>query len=340
MQEKTIEANSGYLIFLDNVRIDKYVKNFATSIACDGSIGFANVDLIYAPSFNGIPGIGKGLEDGIPNMTNLYIFVKNVFNGEYIKIFEGNVVQKNFRKTHGNYSFSINAADYMNALNKIIVPLIIPVVSGVIAPADILKWKSKGIDISTIDPIASISDIGFKNKTIAQYIDQLRTSIDKSNTFFSRTYAHNSNSVNVWDNAIGRIKVMGDIDPNLVAEDVFDVNILSNSTSTNTMFVHINDIAKNFLFEFYQDRDGEIRIKPPFWNQGVLVSHIIDSSLISDYNESTDYQGYISRLTTVGGTSDAMKNIDTRDMTIAAPVLGYVGNLVDSSKEYAQASEL
>lgn len=338
MIEKTIEAVPGYLIYLDNVRIDKYVKSWRTSIACDGSIGSATVDMIYAPSFNGAPGVKDGLEDGIPNMTNLYIFVKNVFNGKYIKVFEGNVISKNFHKANGNYSFSFSAVDYMNILNKIIVPLIRPVADQVIMKADVLKWKTKGIDVNKVDSLSSVSDLNFKNKTITQYIDQLKSAINKSNAFFSSNYSRDRNNINLWDNVLGKINIMGDIDPNLVAEDVFDANILSNATSTNTMFVHLNDITKNLMFEIYQDRDAQIRLKPPFWNQGVLYSHVIDSSLISDYNESTDYNNYVSRITAIGGVSDAMANVDSQGQTIAAPVLGYVGNLQDAGREFAEAS--
>lgn len=316
--EKSIEGIPGYLIYFDDVRVDQYVRSFSTNISCDGSMGTANLDMIYIPSFYRDD---KG-NDGIENMTNLRIFIKNMFNDKYVMVFEGNIKGKSLTKSGSGFSLSFSAVDYMTWLNKVAVPISLSEVANVSAGAK-LQWKARGIDVNSVSKIIPRGAAEFKGKTLAQYIDMMIEITTRLNKIFS-----DANTVAVWDNVIDRLHLMGDISSSLIQSQVMDFVITSSVTSVNSMYVGLNDIAKNLLFEFYQDRDGIIRIKPPFWNQKILYDHIIDSSLIMSFNENTNWNNYITRIIIQGGINDDLSNtpgFDELQASMLTPTGCYIG---------------
>ena len=145
----------------------------------------------------------------------------------------------------------------------------------------------------------------------------------------SKTYS-DPNSVANFDAAADRVEVMGDISQTLVRDRVMDFVIDTNSTFADTMYVALHNAAGNLLLEFYQDRDGIIRLKPPFWNEGVLRSHIIDPLMIVSAQEQTNWLNFYTRVITTGGTEEWVQNEAKVDFL--TPVGVYVGNLADKSK--------
>lgn len=412
-------SKSRYAIFFDNVRVDQFVKGFSVNLQIDGSIGQANIEMIYVPDFYKIthdfnnilvsrgtetstsggttsqtsspstinfsswPVLKKGSkgeyvkelqkvlmdmgysevtwidgifgsktqsavyrfqrdnslkyidgivgsetktamqraykptsgtnskttatastglsyinDDGIENMTNVKIFIKNMFNGLYVQVFDGNIRAKTLTKSGGEYTLSFIAYDYVNWLNRTIAPIAIPLDSS-LTNGDLLKWKAQGIDPSKVKSKPTMSDINFKGKSIAEMWSDITANTIRGNNLYT-----DPNSVAAWDNAINRVKIMGDIAENLRDAQVIDFMINNSATSANSIYVLMNDTMKTILFEFYQDRDGIIRIKPPFWNENILTNHVIDSSLIISYTESTNWNNYYTRVIATGGLEE------------------------------------
>lgn len=324
IKERYLEGFPGYVIFFDNVRMDAFIKSFQVNLSCDGSINSASFDFIYLPDFYKIekydPETGDitSVEDGIENMTNVKVFIKNMFNNKYIMVFDGNIRSKNRTKTPGGYSLTFAAQDYMTWLNRTIVPIAVPL-EGSIVDGDRVKWKAQGIDIDNLPGVVPISDGVFRGKTLTEFINQMKDTTLKTNAFYSST-----DGVAYWDGTQNRIKIMGDIDSELIKNKVIDFTVTSSATFINSMYVGINDIAKNLMFEFYQDRDGYIRIKPPFWNEHVLYDHIIEPLLIMSIAENSDWSNYFTRTLVTGGIEEWEEDLEGIDRAFVTPCGAYV----------------
>jgi peptidoglycan hydrolase-like protein with peptidoglycan-binding domain/cell wall-associated NlpC family hydrolase len=439
IKDTIIEGNPGYLVFFDNVRVDKFVRDFSVNLSVDGSIGTATINMLYVPDLDKIihkvnqsliqtttekssvtttsttqsddyginswpnilkkgstgnavkqlqqwlldlgysevkwadgifgsmttsgvmkfqrdngcsadgivgpqtkgalktkiksststssttnnQGITLVVDDGVENMTNVRIFIRNIFSRQYVQVFEGNIRAKSTSFSGGEFYLSFQAYDYMNWLNRTICPIAVPL-DNTLTPGDRLRWKAQGIDINKVKTVPLVKDISFKGKNISQMWQQISDQTLSANSLYNT-----KDSVASWDNVLNRIAVMGDIDENLRNAQVMDFMVSNAVTSVNTIYVLMNDILKTLLFEFYQDRDGVIRIKPPFWNENVLTNHVIDGSLIINFSESVNWNNYYTRIIATGGL-DEWEQTDTSSNTLEqsllTPVVAYASN--------------
>jgi len=295
---RKIEGVPGYIIFFDNVRVDPLITNFSCDHSNDGSIGRANIEMIYMPELD-VTTSGGVKVDAIDNMTNCKIFIKNIFTNKYSLVFDGNIRGKSVTKTPNGNSLSYVAIDHMEALNKTTAPLSVPLTSSVGSTHTMFKLKAQGIDADKITAINSEAKLQFKDKNMQEILDMLKETTLKHNKIFS-----DPEGVSYWNDSSGRIKVMGDINKKLMASEALDYKLNSNVLSAETMYVMLNDILQKLLFEFYQDRDGYIRIKPPFWNEGIPVNHVIDPSIILSVSENKTWERAYSRVVTTGGVTE------------------------------------
>lgn len=337
MYERSIEGVPGYLVFFDNIRVDQYVTGFRTNISLTGGIGTASLDMIYVPDFyqptSSELATDSVIEQGFENMTTVRIFSKNMFNNRYIQIFEGNLRSASRMRTRNGYSLSFAVSDYMTWLQRTIVPLAIPASASYKDQLDILRWRAQGIDTNTVPTVVSSNEILFKGKNLKNYVSEIVTRTLKNNKLFADT-----NTIASWDNPSGRIYLMGDIDPELVESQVIDFVLVTSATSLNSMYVAFNDIARNLMFEFFQDRDGIIRIKPPYWNEGIMRDHVIDPALILSVSEDSDYSNMYTRVVVAGNIEEYQKDTEMDISGMITPAVVYVGDTVDSKKEYTARS--
>ena len=339
MRERSFDGTSGYLIFFDNLRVDEYITNFRTYISLSGGIGSASFDMIYAPSFyqpDTSDLVTKSiLEQGFEYMTNVRIFNKNMFNNRYIQVFEGNLRGMSRTRVPNGYRISGSVTDYMTWYNRTIVPLAIPAQAVYQDQVDILRWRAQGIDTSSVSTITNNEEISFVGKTLKQYMSMIIEKTLTNNKLFS-----DANTVAAWDNPSGRIYLMGDIDAQLVESQVIDFVLTTSATSLNSMYVAFNDITRNLMFEFYQDRDGIVRIKPPFWNGAILRDHVIDSSMVVSVSEDTDYSRMCTRVC-VSGNLEEWENTDVTQSIIGmlTPAVVYVGDTEDYTSSYTARSD-
>lgn len=256
-------------------------------------------------------GLSPTLDDGIENMTNVRIFVKNIFNGKYVQIFGGDITSKSTTYTGSEKSISFQAQDFMNWLTRTVCPVAVPF-DGTLQIADRLKWKAQGIDLDKVQSVNSIKDVSFKGKTLSQTWQIISNQTMAANKIYS-----DPNTVSAWDNALNRVVVMGDIDEGLRKAEVVDFMITTSTTQINSTYVMMNDILRTLMFEFYQDRDETIRIKPPFWNEHVIKNHVIDPSMILSFTESTNYNQMYTRVIATGGLEEYHKTEGLDDFTVS-----------------------
>lgn len=335
----SLEANPHYIIYFDNVRVDEFVKSWTVSLSCNGNIGTAEIEFVYLADLAYTAASVEDITDSesimkmlgvIDNMTNVKIFVKNVFSQKYQLIFDGNIKGKSSSKSQGAKSLVFRATDYMAWTNRTIAPIVIPYTQST-HPSDKFIWEAQGIDVSKVMDIAQRDIIGFKGKRLEEIINTVITQALAANKIYS-----SKKGVAYWDGIWDRMDLMADIDPDILNKNVLDYIISPNQGNVDTMYVLLNDIFAKLMFEFYQDRDGIIRIKPPYWNEPVLKSHIIDPSLIINQSESSDYDNYISRVVITGGLDENYQTAGDYATKLWTPTGAY---LSDGTWETVQKSD-
>lgn len=287
----------------------------------------------HLKSVDAVEGLNEGIsvtnDDGIEYMTNVRIFVKNIFTQKYVQIFGGNISAKSSSFTGKDKVLTFQCQDFMAWLTRTICPIAVPF-DDTLTKADKLKWSAQGISIDSpqIQKVTSVNEITFKGKSLSQVWQQLSSQTISINKLYTT-----KDSVASWDNAINRVVVMGDIDPNLRKKQVVDFMLSSSQTSVNSIYVMMNDIVRTLLFEFYQDRDETIRIKPPFWNDHVLNDHVIDPSMLLSYTETSNYENMFTRVCATGALDEWMNSSSGNSITekMLTPVAVYTSSGVSSN---------
>lgn len=295
---ETLYGSSDFAVFFDDTMINDLVISFSTNGYVNGVASSATINCIYSEAFYKIKNYdadGNLIQEmhGIDYMTNVKIFIKNVVTNLYHMVFDGNLTGKSLTKSNeGQISLSFSAEDYMHYLDKTIVPIAVPLQFG---SSERVKWKAQGINLETVAKYQNESNRRLLDKNIKGLIDECISTSLSNNAFFS-----DKEGVTYWDAPTDRLKVMGDISERLRAARIIDYIVTSDGTSVSSMYVLIGSLANSLMFEFYQDRDGIIRVKPPFWNEGVLKDHIVMPSFISSYEETTDFTKMYTRVVTQG----------------------------------------
>ena len=324
-----LQAVYNWLIYFDDVRIEDIVKTWSVNISSNGSIGTANIELLYFQELafdannsmlSSINSDMKNMLGVIDNMTNVKIFMQNVFSDKYQLIFDGNIKSKNVVKSPTGNSLSLQAVDYINYMNKTIAPICLPVTLDT-HPSDKFILEAQGIDTSKVLTLQTRDMINFKGKSIKQILSLICTQALAANKIFS-----DRAGVSYWDGIWDRMDLMADIDKKILESEVSDYIIDANASNINTMYVLLNQVLEKLLFEIYQDRDGVIRIKPPYWNQPVLKSHIIDPILISNMTENYDYQEQLSRVIITGGLDEDYQTNNDYAKYLWTPIGCYMSN--------------
>lgn len=320
INNSVVVGNEGFAIFFDCVRVDQFVTDYSVSLGTNSTIGSATINMIYVPDLDRIihaksktelgllnvikdaGGTYGGADNGVEYMTNVRIFVKNVFTGKYVQIFGGNLIGKSTTMSGSEKRLSFQCQDYMNWLNRTVCPIAVPFDQS-LSLGDRLKWQAQGIDLDKVNKVNSIADITFKGKNLSQTWQTISQQTIAANALYS-----DPESVAHWDDAINKVVVMADIKEDLRVAEVIDFMITSSVTQVDTVYVMMNDILNTLMFEFFQDRDEVIRIKPPFWNEDVLKSHVIDPSLILSITQSSDFTRMYTRAIATGGLDEWHKN--------------------------------
>jgi len=343
-----LRGNHDYKIFFDDIQVDHLVESYSCTISCNGSYNSASITMIYHPDLDRIThNLNKDnvisynlnladnekrvftIDDGVENMTNIRIFVKNIFSGRYIQIFEGNVRAKRSSIIDGERSITFVAYDYMNWLNRILCPWTVSINSEIFAP-DLLQWAAYGIKISDA-VIANSTTNQYENKALS-----LAVAINRAIQFsyLNNIFLSEEDSVLAWDKPLLRFDLMGDISEKLRNESFWGNVIETTVTRTDSFYLKLQQILNNLIFEYFQDRDGIIRIKPSFWNMDVLKNSVIDSSMIQSFNDETNWNNFYTRMVCKGEADQ----IYTDDATMFTPtaVATFKGAVTSKSKEAAQ----
>lgn len=320
-------SSHDYMIFFDDVRVDQFVTNWSCNVSATGDYGEASITTIYVPDFDKIihkPNseniiqyrlkTSQGakserafyIDDGIENMTNVRIFMKNIFSGRFVQVFEGVLRGKNSGFSKGQRTLTFMAYDYMNWLNRIICPWSIAI-NDAIWDNDMINWAAYGIDaVAAKSHYATTNETNGRGMSIAQALNKVILY-----TYLNNAFMQDDNSVMAWDQPLFRLTLMGDISEKLRNENFWGYTVQTQATHVDTFYLKLQNILQNLMFEYFQDRDGLIRIKPAFWNSDVLKNSIIDSSMIISLSDSVNWNNFYTRVVCTGGTNQVFDSANT-----------------------------
>lgn len=302
-----LEGNLDYAIYFDGIRVDHLIRSWNSSLNIYGGYGTANFDLIYF----------RELFENLDDWTDVHIFVKNIFTQKYEVVFCGNIRTYSRQISRQTKSFSIGAVDGLIWFNKVPVPIYYAIDDALDVNQKFL-WAAQGIDYDAINSFATVASLQFNDMDIETMIREIFKMIKEGYAVFSE-----QDSVLSWAKIQERIKVMSDIDEKLRQGRILEYIVRGTSSVVSTIYVLLNDILSQLTFEYYQDNDGMIRIKQPFWGEDILKNHVIDPMMITNLSQFIDWDKRVSRVITHGG-ADPWQQEGSNVTSILIPMGAYI----------------
>ena len=282
-----IVQTSDYRIYFDDVRMDPYIKQWSAGCGLQASDATASLTMYRT----------KKLEEWKGYLTQVRVFALNVFSGKYCIVFEGEITNRNWsdaRVDTGEITFSCKG--FYHWLN---VP--IPMIIGMEETMDHIRkfeYAASNIDVEAVEEIYSTrADLIMKDKPIKDIIETL---FDKLYT----GYYLSDDSTFTWADLKNRFKIMGDVVKEYRDAGYLDTLTFIRTTQIETFYVYLTNVLTMLMFEFYQDRDGALRVKTPSWSDDILKAHILDESIIQSASGFNDWENEPTRVLVKGGPQD------------------------------------
>jgi 3D (Asp-Asp-Asp) domain-containing protein/murein DD-endopeptidase MepM/ murein hydrolase activator NlpD len=284
-----IVQTSDYIIYFDNVRVDPYVLSWNTTLGLSAGEAGGSVTMYKSAS----------LMRWKAFLTQVRIFVKNIFTGKYAMVFEGEITNRSWddsRADSGRVSYQLQG--FFHWLN-IPIPLMVNTTEA-LNSLKTFEFEAQGINVNAVSSLfKNQEEISLRNKTIKEIVDYL---FEKMNQGYYNSAQDDSTFA--WSAIKERFKVMVDINKSYRSGGFLDIFTLINSTQVQTFYVYLNEILSQMMFEFYQDRDGAFRIKNPSWADDILKNHIIDESLVARITGMDNWAQEPTRVLAIGGSTD------------------------------------
>ena len=278
-------VSPGWDIRLGGKDISADVVNFSVNLSLNGGSASASVSLV-----KNFPTISP--------FTSLNIKMKNMHGAnEMIQVFNGIIVGQGKSRTPTVENATYAASDYTFLLNGLVTPLAIPLKSR-FTPTERLRWLASGINIDNIDVLAQGTKINFRETNIGGVINTLRSAAS-NNVLINNAHVKE---------AMNRLDLFADIPKALMQTQLMDLSISPDALKVDTFYVLLNDIVRKVMFEVFTDRDGRIKIKPPWYSHGYNQNYAISPEILSNYSVRTDYQNITTRVITIGALAGWQTN--------------------------------
>ncbi len=322
----TLEGSSDYIIFFDDQHVQRFVTGFSVTMSANGSIGEAYIEMVYADAFM-----------DIEYMTDVKIFVKNMFNGRYKMVFDGQLHGRQVSMSPTGRSITFIAYDFMYWLQRLPVPLLLGMTDR-IGKNTQLSWVARGVDVRAVQLAIMAGAATFAGKNMRGTIEEMFKYIDASLAHSEDYSSPDKNNLYRWIGIKNKIRVLSDFDPALKDNSMIDLfykgNIMENA------YVLLNGIAAGVGYEFYQDTDSIIKIKEPFWHDGIIKPFVIDPAIIIDFNEDTRWDNKCTRILALGGAEQALESSMSGGTELDLFVPGVVYVAGDSDSYYITSDDM
>lgn len=282
-----IIQQADYRIYFDDVRMDPYIKSWTAQCGLNASDAQATVTMYRT----------KALEQWKAYLTQVRIFVRNVFSNKFSIVFEGEIASRSWQEQRndvGTIEFSCMGFSHWLDIS---LPLMI---GSEDALDQITRFKYEAMDIN-VDGVTKLFE---SNAQLMQETNPIQSIINNLiQAVYAGYYSLNDSSFQ-WADLQKRFKVMADIITQFRDSGFLDAFTFTRTTNIQSFYVYLNQVLTQLMFEFYQDRDGALRIKTPSWGDSILKAHILDESVVSNANGYNNWDNEPSRVLAVGGKVD------------------------------------
>lgn len=307
-----LEGHSDFIIFFDDQQVQRFVKSFSTNVSTFGSQGEATIELVFSEAF---------LQ--IEYLTDVRIFVRNMFSGKFRMVFDGQLHNRRVSITQHNKSIVFTAYDYTFWMERIPVPILFSVEHS-LNQLQSLSWAAKGINHHKVEFILPEGDMVLAGKNLEETIRTMFQKIDDAMVYHAGATEPDYNNIYSWTGLSSRIRIISDVDRTLRENNVVD--FVYDGSYVENMAVFLNGIISKLGYEMYQDIDAIIKLKEPFWYEGILKNFVIDPLLVIDMNEVTNWDAECSRVLVVGGADEMLSgDMDPMSRSMYTPAGVYIG---------------
>lgn len=283
---------SDYRIYIDNVRVDPYIIDWNSRLGLFASDATAAITLYRSPALDKIK----------PYLAQVKIFARNIFTKKFAMVFDGEIINRSHsssRANVGTVTFAVRG--YYHWLN-ISVPLMINTYDEFVN-AKRFMYEAQNINTENIlKNFITQKDMLFKEKTIPQIIDLLLEQIHTG--YFD--LGKNETAFDFVD-LKNRFKVLGEMNETFRQAGFLDTVTFVTASQIDSFYVYLNEMLSQMMFEFFQDRDGTFKIKPPSWSENILKNHVLDEFLVQNVSGMSNWDSEPTRVLAKGGTSELLQ---------------------------------
>lgn len=318
-----IIQQADYRIYFDDVRMDPYIKSWTAQCGLNASDAQASITMYRT----------KALEQWKAYLTQVRIYVRNVFSNKFSIVFEGEITDRNWTEQRNDVgTISYTCQGFYHWLD-ISIPLMI---GSEDALDQITRFKYQAMDIN-VDAVTKLFE---SNAQLMQNSQPIRNIIDNLFTAIYAGYYSLSDSSFQWADLKNRFKVMADIITEFRNSGFLDAFTFTRTTMIQSFYVYLSDILTQLMFEFFQDRDGAIRIKNPSWGDNILKAFILDESVVYNANGYNNWGNEPTRVLAVGGKTDVARAGDSAALStgsvMGVPMGLYIGDPNGKNQYYTQ----
>lgn len=317
-----IIQSADYRIYFDDVRVDPYVKSWDASVGLSAADAAANIRMHRT----------KELEEWKGYLTQVRIFGFNVFSGKFCMVFEGEITNRGWtdaRVDTGEITFQCKGFYHWLTIP---IPFLIST-EDELNKISRFKYEAMNINVEAVESfMKSKEEILMKDKALKEILDKLFEMIYQG-------YNLDDDTAFEWANLQGRFKVMSEVVKEYREAGFMDAVTFTRSTMIESFYVYLNQLLSMMMLEFYQDRDGALRIKTPSWSDGIMKCHVIDESIVANASGFNDWENEPTRVLVIGGKEDYGSVGNGADTNLEVPMGLYIGK-PGEGRYYAQNVEV
>ena len=285
-------GSSNYIIYFDSYRVDHICLDFSTNLGLSAVEAQASITFLNADS----------LENWKAYLTEVRIFVKDIYTGKFRQVFEGDITGRNGSASRQSTGRTVYTVKGLYTWLELPVPMYIKNIDNL----DVLRrfqLQAQNIDVDAVTKLLqNRKELFGTDKTLEQLIHKLFDLLDQG---YSKI-TDNDTAFGFKDMRT-KFKVMSDIDPKFRDKGFLDLIAFTQATTLQGFYDFLNEVLSQMMMEFYQDIDGSMKVKGPSWNDDIPKSHIIDESVTDEITRGITWDAQPTRILVIGGKSEILE---------------------------------
>lgn len=291
-------GSSNYIIYFDSYRVDHICLDFSTNLGLSAVEAQASITFLNADS----------LENWKAYLTEVRIFVKDIYTGKFRQVFEGDITGRNGSASRQSTGRTVYTIKGLYTWLELPVPMYVDNMDNL----DVLRrfqLQAQNIDVDAVSKLLqNRKDLFGTDKTLEQLIHKLFDLLDQG---YSKI-TDNDTAFGFKDMRT-KFKVMSDIDPKFRDKGFLDLITFTQATTLQGFYDFLNEVLAQLMMEFYQDIDGSMKVKGPSWNDDIPKSHIIDESVTDEITRGITWDAQPTRILVIGGKSEILEAMTSTD---------------------------